>query len=64
MLSTFALNWNECSASHPVISPPKSPWYPLGRRLDGPHSRFGHFKNKIGLLLLPGLKHWTLHTAA
>jgi hypothetical protein len=41
---TSALDGGEWSASLPGrFHPGKSPWYPLDRRLGGPHSRSGRY---------------------
>jgi hypothetical protein len=40
----------------PALPPGKSPWYPLGRRLDGPQSQPGRCGLEKNLLPLPGIE--------
>jgi hypothetical protein len=41
--------------ARPLYPKEKSPWYPLDRRLGGPHSRFGRGSEEKNSQLLPGL---------
>ena len=50
---TLTLNSAECSTSRPAHFTETYSWYPLNRRLGGPHSRYGRFEVE-NLLPLPG----------
>jgi len=38
------------------FTPREQPWYLLNRRLDGPQSQSGHFREDRNLLPLPGIE--------
>jgi hypothetical protein len=46
------------SVSRPLYSLGKNPWYPLDRRVSGPHRRSGRCGEKNSVLLLPGMEPW------
>jgi hypothetical protein len=49
-------NWVISFTPQSLFAPKQTCWYPLHRRLDGPHSWFGWFLEQITLLSLLGLK--------
>jgi hypothetical protein len=51
--------WVVSFTPRPLYPRGKSPWYPLGRRLDGSQNRSG-WRGKRKFLTLPGLELWLL----
>jgi hypothetical protein len=51
-------SWVVSFTPRPLSRRGRSPWYPLDRRLGGPHSTSGYYGEKNNLLLLSGIEPW------